>query len=178
MFINFILTLVLIIVLIEAFVILSLIKLIKNFLSEIRSIKGIQFGSLEVGEDAPLFREIDHRGEKIILKNLLSKNNVILLFLSQTCMTCRELIDNLYKIYLNEDYYLIIIFKEKNNLPTSLIDITKNVSIINAPFLFSTYQVTVTPSLFIIGLDGKVKFQSEVKSFSHLESVLYIHNVI
>ncbi|MDD1505980.1 hypothetical protein PVA17_25170, partial [Lysinibacillus sp. CNPSo 3705] len=76
MFINFIIGIIAVVLLVETYVIYSLIKLIKNFLTEIHSIKGIQFGTISQGDLAPLFRAENQNKSRIVLKDILKNNEV------------------------------------------------------------------------------------------------------
>lgn len=172
---NFLLITVLIIMLLEAYVIFALIKLIRSFLGEIKSIKGIQFGSLEIGEPAPQFRAVNHRNEKIVLKDIIQDKDTVILFVSATCATCKEVISNLNKLMFNGDSNILVITKETISFSDNIIK-QPSINIIQAPYLFSSYHVSAVPYLVKLDNNGDVQFNSEIKSFAHLNNLITPEN--
>ncbi|WP_206763768.1 TlpA family protein disulfide reductase [Cytobacillus firmus] len=162
---------ILILLLIESFIIYAFIKIIKTFLGEIKSIKGLQFGSINNGDPAPLFRSLDHRDIRIILKDILKNHEVTLLFLSNSCPTCKELLDKIETIDDRYNRFTIVVSHDEILLNDSVKNLL-NISFIKAPHLFSSYKVTKTPYVFMINKAGIVTVSTSINNYNHLNRLI------
>ncbi|AVK83654.1 hypothetical protein C3943_08760 [Lysinibacillus sp. B2A1] len=174
MFINFIIGIIAVVLLVETYVIYSLIKLIKNFLTEIHSIKGIQFGTIAQGDLAPLFRAENQNKSRIVLKDILRNNEVTLLFLSNTCSQCQEVLKNSNEIFNDSTRYTIIIIQDQ--LKEEMFLNNEKISLIVAPDLFKNYKVTKTPYLYFVDKNGLVNFSTEISNPKHLKKLLVLED--
>ncbi|MCM3324817.1 TlpA family protein disulfide reductase [Cytobacillus kochii] len=173
MFTNIILTIVLLILLIELYVIYFLFNFIKKFLGEIRGIKNIQFSSIYVGDEAPMFREMDLNNNIVALKDELDNYDVVLLFASSSCNTCIKIIDDFSKLVegVNPEKTLIIVNNEKEKTRLQKFH-NGNIYQINSPKLFTMYKITRTPSFIVVNKDGIITNLGELENAHSLINLL------
>ncbi|WP_027409857.1 TlpA family protein disulfide reductase [Anoxybacteroides tepidamans] len=174
---NTLLFLVLLLLLFQSYIIYSIIKLVRTFLAEIRAVKGIQFGSLQNGDKAPLFRTLDYRGRKIILKEILKQKKALLLFISSTCPTCKRVLKELNTIGNQSSFRILLINNdESNNDEYILENINESILYIKAPYLFNTYKINITPYLYLINQSEEIEISMEIKNVKELRPILINEN--
>ncbi|WML42062.1 redoxin domain-containing protein [Neobacillus sp. OS1-2] len=173
MFTNIILSIVLLILIVELYIIYFIIRFTRTFLEEIRGIKGLQFGSLQVGNNAPLFRALDSNKQKIVLKDELIKNKVLMLFVNTDCSTCRGLIEDISKNEMEYTVPLLIINNDTSDNDNNFIKILNNkVNYIKSLQIFSSYHVNITPFFFLVNMNGEIESLGEIKYFEQLLDLL------
>ncbi|OQP04956.1 thioredoxin fold domain-containing protein [Geobacillus thermoleovorans] len=170
---NTLLLLVMILLLIQSYIIYSIIKLVRTFLSEIRTIKGIQFGSLQNGDKAPAFRALDYQGKKVVLKEILEQQKVLLLFISSTCSTCKRVVKELPNISNRANFKIMLINNdESNNDQLVLENINESIIYIKAAYLFNTYKVNNTPYVYLINQSEEIEISTGIKNPKELSLML------
>lgn len=162
---NFLLILTICFLFIQTFVIYQVIKFTRKFLEEIKSIRGIQFGSYQIGDEAPLFRVQDINDNKLVLKDLIEHQKVLLLFINSECQTCQSILNNIKNL---EMYNVnIIIINNDENLHIQ--EIPSNSYYVYSPHLFSTYQISRTPSCVLVDRNQKIEFISVIEDIRQIE---------
>lgn len=144
-----------IVVILQTLFIILLTKSIKHFLNNLRLNENNKAKDEKM---APLFREIDIKGNIIKLKDSKFPTN-LLFFGSDTCNICKE---TLVEIKSKVPNYIrtIVIANEQppNDYLSSLIE-ESNIVLIRSDALFVNYNINETPTLFLI--DSRGVIQSE-----------------
>lgn len=147
-------------------------KVLKSFLERIISIPEVNLkNNFSQGAIAPSFGITDYSGDHINVGKKM-KEDVILIFISSTCQTCRALIDKLNLnmiptekvIFITNDSFL----DEKYFAKLSEL----NIPIIVKHELFSKYFISQTPSLVYVNDQGIIQYSGVVHSWSDINKKL------
>jgi len=157
----------------QLLLIFLLARFIGQFLNNIRSIRGIQLGGFEVGDEVPLFREYDIHQNKVSLRDLLQSKKVLLLFISSQCPTCKEIVPHLNKVVQTFDVHLVLINTDNTHDDRAITSqLTDNVFYIRSPYISESYFVNKVPYAMIVSQEGKLESQILVKDFKGLWNML------
>lgn len=152
--------------------VMTMVYLSKLFNSYIKNSKQqmVYFNStkLQVGERAPLirsndingtlFRSIDYRG---------NGKDLYLLFFSETCGTCHEIINNLFRTDAPLDNITLVGITESINLEKFKNKIHPNFRVVVSKEAVDNFHLEQFPTLFVIDNDGKIKTNQEISSYKH-----------
>ncbi|MFW5432888.1 redoxin domain-containing protein [Paenibacillus apiarius] len=167
----------LILVLAQLWLVFMLARLIGQFLAKIRSIGGITLTGLQIGEQVPLFREWNSKREKVILKELLSQNKVLLLFISTTCQTCKSILPELKKVVANLDLKIVVINTDKHSNDDNILEVLPSgIEYIRSPEVMESYDVSRVPYAFMVNQEGILEYHSPLSSFNALWGLLANEN--
>ncbi|MBR7796080.1 MAG: conjugal transfer protein TraF [Bacillota bacterium] len=149
-----------------------MLKYNSNFLKQIQSIKGIQFNTLDIGEESPLFRVMDDNGKKVIAKQLFYNKNTLILFVNSKCPICKSILGKVDLINDNYDLNIIVINNDES-LDDSLIKklLPLSITYIRSVYITTAYHVYTTPMGVLIE-NGKVKQYSKISDFYVLNNML------
>ena len=126
---------------------------------------------LAAGKDAPLFETVDLEGKPFVLKDALAEGPVMLVFWSLFCGSCRDelpiLQEELPKFEARK-IRLVTLNLDEATRQKSVKTFTKQQGF-TFPILMNktetksydidlTYDVKMTPALYLIGKDGKIIF--------------------
>ncbi|MEI5907649.1 thioredoxin family protein [Bacillus spongiae] len=169
---SILLSIILVILVATLGILYYMLKYNSNFLKQIQSLKGVQFDTLNVGEEAPMFRVMDEGGKRFVSKKEFYDKNTLLLFMNTKCHTCKAIIDKLDIIVKNYDLNIVAINNDevfddsevKKALPDS-------VKYIRASHISMSYYVYVTPTVVLIE-KGKIKMTNKVSNFNSLLNML------
>jgi cytochrome oxidase Cu insertion factor (SCO1/SenC/PrrC family) len=162
-FYNILLFAISIIVIFQTLVIFYLARYIGEFISKIESVNGIKVGSLQEGQAAPNFRELDSQGRKVVSKDFLGKRS-ILLFINTNCATCKEVIPEIEKIKNTYNLQVLVINTDENHDDSIIREILgERVSYIRSNKITQLYSITKVPYALIID-ENEVKAASELKN--------------
>lgn len=160
-------------VVIQLGIVYMLARFIGNFINEIRSYRGIRIGGLEVGDEAPIFRELDHQKKSVSLKRLISEKNVVLLFISTKCPTCKELLTQLKKITEAYNVHFVLINNDKESDDREIVKmIPKGVFYIRSTQIGYIYFIDRVPTALIINQAGIIEKQNAINSVGGLWNIL------
>ncbi|MED0670465.1 thioredoxin-like domain-containing protein [Aneurinibacillus aneurinilyticus] len=163
----------LLLVLFQFGVVYLLARYIGNFINQIKGIRGIQFGGINIGESVPLFRELDYKGNRVILGEILSSKKVALLFINSNCPTCKSILPYLGEILNNVNVKFIIINND-TVLDDNLIKtkIPEEVIYLRSSKIANTYFVNKVPYLMVIDRDGKLEQHNYLNNVNTLANMV------
>ncbi|MBO0587577.1 MULTISPECIES: redoxin domain-containing protein [unclassified Sporosarcina] len=170
---NILLSIVLVLLIIQFYIIHFIIKYTRGFLEEIRGVKGFQFSTLDIGDNAPLFRVSDSNNHKIVLKDKLENSDTIMLFVNTECSSCNTLIQSISESNSKYSLPIFLINNDTSNSDFVFLELLKDkVNYIKSPQIFSNYHINITPYFVLVGMNEKIKSQGEIKDFKHLQYIL------
>jgi len=131
---------------------------------------------LELGTVAPTFNEHDLNGRPVTLGSERGRPTM-LVFISPSCPSCRDLIPALRSVHYHEKKHVDIIAvsiagDESKNQEYASLHGMDSVHYIISPALASMYEVPVTPYAVLVDSEGKVYTKGLVNQIEHLESLL------
>ncbi|MGG4449943.1 redoxin domain-containing protein [Brevibacillus sp. HB1.4B] len=157
--------------LIQLVIILFFSKLLVDFLNRFRlSGKTIEDTSLIVGDRAPLFREKDQTGNLVKLADNFGKKSV-LLFISETCETCKDLIPYLSDITLINPYLKIFVIVS-NYSKQKEYNIPDQISLIRSENIVKQYYIRTVPTMIMVDEKGYILYANGVDNFEQLMAVI------
>ncbi|QTM97920.1 redoxin domain-containing protein [Sediminibacillus dalangtanensis] len=170
---NLLLTITLILLVANLSVMYYMLKYNSHFLKQIQSIKGIQFNTLEQGEQAPIFRIHDQNGNKIVTKKLFfGEKNTLLLFINTKCPKCKEILRQLKIIEKHYNLNILVINNDEMFDDHQVRELLpKNIFYIRSPQIPISYYIHSTPSAVLVE-KGKVKLFNKVNNFNVLLNLL------
>jgi thioredoxin-related protein len=157
------------VVIVQSIIIYYLSKYVVDFLNSFK-ISNNKAASIQllVGQKAPLFREEDQNKMVVKLSDSRDKNT-ILLFVSNDCMFCKELLPKLYLIPQQLDLRIIVISQSK--LDTNNLDFT-HISILQSELLFRSYFVKTVPEMFLLDSLGYIVIKEQINTFHGMSIIL------
>lgn len=145
-------------IVLQSILLFYFVSMLNKFMERIVSMPGVEVSTSSlIGELAPSFHIKNYDGKEIKV-GINNDFDSILIFISSTCSTCKNLINSLDFQMVNKDRNLIIIGNNKD-FDEKVIKTLKSQ---NIPFtvsskLFEEYIVTQTPTMFYINKSGIVK---------------------
>ncbi|WP_143286851.1 TlpA family protein disulfide reductase [Caenibacillus caldisaponilyticus] len=171
--INIILMVILILLVGELGIFYYFLKYNSNFLKQIQSIRGIQFSTLELGRNAPLFRVFAENGNKVVAKELFKKKNTLLLFISTNCPVCKSFLPHLKKITENYDINFILINHDTLNDDTHIKKALNNeLYYIRSSHVSQIYLIHAVPHAILVNTKGKIELSSPLSNINSLFNML------
>lgn len=153
--------------------IMTMVYLSKLFNSYIKNTKQqmVQINSrkLQVGEHAPLIRSKDSNGT--LFRSLDYRGNgedLYLLFFSETCGICQEVISNLNQIDSPLNDITLVGITEGITLEKFKSKIHPNFRVVVSKETVDNFQLEQFPALIVIDNEGKIKANQEISSYKHL----------
>jgi thiol-disulfide isomerase/thioredoxin len=170
---NILITLILIILVGVLVVLYYMLKYNSNFLKQIQSIKGIQFNTLDIGQEAPLFRIYDNERRRIVAKELFyNDKNTLILFVNSLCPLCKAILKKIDIIQNNYNLNILVINNDETLDDSEVKNMLKSSIIyIRSSYISTAYKVYTTP-LGVLIEKGKVKQYSKVSNFNLLNNLL------
>ncbi|MCM3444139.1 redoxin domain-containing protein (plasmid) [Metabacillus halosaccharovorans] len=147
-----------------------LAKYIVEFLKSFR-ITGSQAAKLDlvVGKTAPLFREKDHLNKEIKLVDNDGKNT-LLIFASNNCDYCKEIISGLPLITSHLDFRIIVISENKiDNYTDSTFD---KIHFVTSKMILDNYFIMSVPSIILVDSKLNITLSKSVDSLHSLTLIL------
>ncbi|MCY9582470.1 TlpA family protein disulfide reductase [Paenibacillus alvei] len=170
---DFIIIVTLLLVLIQLLLIFMLARFIGQFLTKIKSVGGISFTELQIGEQVPLFREWGSQGRKVILRELLSHRKVLLLFINTTCQTCKSILPDLERVVENWDIHIVVINTDKQSNDEEIqAMLPSGIEYIRSVDIMDTYGVSKVPYAFLVNQNGILESHQSLMSPNMLWNML------
>ncbi|TRY23344.1 redoxin domain-containing protein [Brevibacillus sp. LEMMJ03] len=164
-----------VIVIVQLMIIYFFSKILIEFLNRFRlSGKRLEEATLAVGDKAPLFRERDQVGKVVNLSDNFGKKAVIL-FLSETCDSCKDIFSNLSIIQLknpNQKIYVIV----SNYSKGKQYDIPDQISLIRSDNIVKQYLIKTVPTMVIVDEQGYISYADAVNSHEQIIAVLRVNS--
>lgn len=143
------------VVIVQTLFIFLLTKSITHFLNNFRMEK-TSSNSLTVGQKAPLFKEVDERGQLIKLSDF-NNSFTLLFFADDLCNMCKETF-SLIKGKIPQSTRVLIIADENPKIETlSTLINESNMFLIRSNDISINYQIKEVPTLFLLDTDGMIK---------------------
>lgn len=120
-------------------------KFVASFLKNIR-VTGSKLSGEEmaIGEKIPMFRELDHL-QREVKTNEKSGKFTLLVFASNKCMYCKEIVSSLLSISRSFNLRIIIVSKEKLDVNRS-----EELHFIQSKTLFENYKIKSVPTILLV----------------------------
>ncbi|MBB2479816.1 redoxin domain-containing protein [Bacillus sp. APMAM] len=170
---SFILLAVLILLVAELGVLYYFVKFNKNFLKQIKSVNGLEFATLHIGQMAPLFRTFDENGNKVISKHLFNEKHTVLLFISTHCPKCKALLQQIENAIPKYDINFVIINSDENAEDSHIKSLLKGkFTYVRSSQISQLYFIQNVPYAVVIDNDGKVELSSYLSNINSLYNLL------
>ncbi|OMF60469.1 hypothetical protein MKY66_02260 [Paenibacillus sp. FSL R5-0766] len=162
-----------IIVLIQLVFMYLLTKSMVSFINKFQETAPVDSTAVDVilGEQVPVFKGKDQRGN--IFDSLKIQNSSItkLLFLSDECGTCNEVLDRLSNIP-DPNKYLVIKRDINKDIPLTLSDKEQRHPIIRSTKVMNIFGVKKVPLFITLDKNGVIQGIDELKDANNLDNLL------
>ncbi|WP_157721976.1 TlpA family protein disulfide reductase [Tumebacillus avium] len=146
----------------------SVSQFLKRF--QINATDTAQNAVLLLGSRAPLFSELDHRGE-IVTLNKNEGRATLLLFTLDTCSICQSIIEKLPQLFKDSpDLRVIVVAPEDLGAPVK--PIPDGVSMIRSHSIMENYKIQNVPFFVLIDAQGYVADFDHIGNISDLIEVM------
>lgn len=173
MWTNVLFGIILLLLVVELGVIYYFVKYQSFFLTQIRSMKGVEVKSLDIGNHAPLFRTFDEGGNKVVLKELFGEKKTFLLFIKTTCPICKSLLPNLQDIQNHYDLNFLLINSDNTDDDHEIVEVLSDkITYIRAPQIVESYFLSQYPYAMLIDTNGKIELHNRLQSVNSLRNML------
>jgi len=146
-----------VIVLFQGFVILGLLRTLRDLQVAVRSGRLPQ--RLPVGAEAPRFSGTDLRTGAVIDSAALVGRELVVLFLSDGCSFCRRLADGTRQVQVEPGQTRIAVCQGGPREASAFVDLLAiDVAVLPDPdeTLFSSFAISSTPSAVVVDRDGRI----------------------
>lgn len=148
-------------------------RMVGEFLSRFRVSEGkVDPISLQIGQQAPYFRALDHRGELIRLSpDQEHKGVTVLMFKNSACGTCASILGHLQQGLMLDPQVRLILVDNGSNKEGDL-TLPDGVHLVHSPDVFQSYFIDQVPEMFAVGANGTILKRGRVQNFEHLQQEL------
>lgn len=162
-FVTFSLLAIWAIVIFQLFYMYYMAKVVGEFMNRFKFSADKFRNSFQPGDRAPFFRMKDNN-HSIVKLNDEIKTQSILLFTSNSCDTCKEILENINTVTKFTSNYRLIVFGER--LPTN--DKMTNVHFVENRNIMELYEISSVPYLIITNDANRILKASNVNSLQEL----------
>ncbi|MFD2170036.1 redoxin domain-containing protein [Tumebacillus lipolyticus] len=164
---------ILVLVILQFGLIFLLARYIGNFMNKIRGFRGIEFGTLEVGDKAPTFRKHDYQERPVVLSQLVAEKKTVLMFVNTDCPTCKSILPQLGSILSTYDLHLIMINKDNQSNDEAITSLLpESVLYLRSPQIVEAYEISKVPFGVLINQQGIIEQHSVLSDINVLRNML------
>ncbi|TCP57655.1 peroxiredoxin [Tumebacillus sp. BK434] len=157
---------------IQLAILVTFAKLVAKFLNRFH-LSGRQAAmlSLQTGEKAPLFREKDQNNNMIKLSDY-DGNKTLLIFKSDSCPVCKDLLDQLPALKeAAASTRIIVVAAEGDNVTHQ--DSANGIHFVRSNEVISNYFITKFPTVLVINEYGTILNIESVGHYEQVEQMLF-----
>lgn len=156
-----------IVVIFQTILILYLGRLVGQFLNRfrIRESKQIEEKSLAVGQKVPVFQKNSMGGKTLVVPSD-AYEYTLLLFVSNTCSSCKELFKKMPDV-INR-YDINYIFVSSEILDSNIMQSISNANFIVSADIVGDFFVNTSPYILLIDKLGEIKHIADLSNFDEL----------